>query len=117
VAEVGIEMDYPNSQMVLALIGLAVCVLVLAIFWISGIRRLRRDLRGRAAGDTPFCTQCGYNLTGLRSEICPECGLPLTAESVRRGEARPRWIAVVDTVFFLLILLIVSLLMLGLAMP
>ncbi len=23
---------------------------------------------------TPFCIQCEYNLTGLTSDICPECG-------------------------------------------
>jgi lysylphosphatidylglycerol synthetase-like protein (DUF2156 family) len=27
----------------------------------------------------PYCTSCGYNLTGNVSGICPECGTPVAA--------------------------------------
>ncbi len=35
---------------------------------------LRRAIRGRRVGDVPFCGACEYNLTGLQSTTCPECG-------------------------------------------
>lgn len=36
-----------------------------------------------------FCSQCGYNLTGLTSERCPECGILLDRRVIRLEE--PRW--------------------------
>jgi hypothetical protein len=30
--------------------------------------------RRRIPGDEPFCANCGYNLTGNVSGVCPECG-------------------------------------------
>jgi predicted RNA-binding Zn-ribbon protein involved in translation (DUF1610 family) len=92
-------------------------VVGLGALWISGVRLLVGDLRGKRVGETPFCTKCGYNLTALSSEICPECGVALMADNVRRGELRRDWLAVAGTVFRLLILLAVSLLLLALAMP
>ena len=49
------------------------------IFGIVPLLLYRRDVRRsvreqiRALG-TPLCLQCGYNLTGLDSGRCPECG-------------------------------------------
>jgi hypothetical protein len=114
---VEIAMDVMTLQVVIATVMVAIAAVVLGVFWISGIRRLRRDWRGKALGEIPFCTKCDYNLTGVSSEICPECGLPLTAGNVRRGEAKPKWTAVADTVFFLLVLLVVSLLFLTVVLP
>ncbi len=42
------------------------CVSVPIYYFIAYLVR-RRD-------DTPRCTKCGYNLTGLTEDRCPECG-------------------------------------------
>lgn len=41
--------------------------------------------RGRRVGDAPHCRKCGYNLTGLPSEACPECGSSCTGRGVAVG--------------------------------
>ena len=41
---------------------------------------LRRRARRRARGGG--CVRCGYNLRGLSSLNCPECGAPLIARHV-----------------------------------
>lgn len=33
----------------------------------------------------PMCLRCGYNLEGLQSKTCPECGFRLGAGSARTG--------------------------------
>jgi len=33
--------------------------------------------------DTPVCEECGYNLTGLIGNICPECGQEFDPQAVR----------------------------------
>jgi hypothetical protein len=40
---------------------------------------LIRFIRGRKPGDG--CPQCGYNLTGNISGVCPECGTPILRKS------------------------------------
>ncbi len=47
--------------------------------------RLRRYLADR---DVP-CPRCEYNLRGLKSDTCPECGEPLSYTKVKRGLPRP----------------------------
>lgn len=37
---------------------------------------LANGFRPKRHGNTPFCARCGYNLTGLSGEVCPECGDP-----------------------------------------
>jgi hypothetical protein len=32
---------------------------------------------------TPSCATCGYDITGIESQICPECGSPLVPRSCR----------------------------------
>ena len=53
----------------------AIFVLLLvypATAFVRDRKRFRRDLRLSAG----LCTQCGYNLAGNQSGLCPECGLP-----------------------------------------
>ena len=42
---------------------------------------VRRDLRVCLRGQgIPICIFCGYNLTGLQSPCCPECGVPFRSD-------------------------------------
>ncbi len=46
---------------------------------------------GEVRSATPFCIQCGYNLTRLSSDRCPECGWQIDwALAVQVAEARLR---------------------------
>jgi hypothetical protein len=47
--------------------------------------------RGRRVGTEPHCRKCGYNLTGLTAERCPECGRAATGQNVVIGTRRRRW--------------------------
>jgi hypothetical protein len=47
--------------------------LVLLILWVRDRRRPWRHVLG-------FCKECGYNLTGNVSGICPECGTGIGEE-------------------------------------
>jgi predicted RNA-binding Zn-ribbon protein involved in translation (DUF1610 family) len=38
----------------------------------------------------PFCVHCGYNLTGMASPRCPECGAPFRSREWRRHAERLR---------------------------
>lgn len=63
---------------------LATCVLVV---WI--LRRPRRR------GTTPHCARCDYNLTGLLSDRCPECGSETIPPNIVYGElVRRPWLKV-----------------------
>lgn len=58
---------------------------------IAGIVALRRGLWPRRRGSTPYCAGCGYNLTMLTSDRCPECGADTTpAGAIVTGERRRR---------------------------
>ena len=60
----------------------------------AGAVLLTFGLRGHKVDDFPYCRKCRYNLTGLTSERCPECG-SLTAEVgviVGRRRRQPRLI-------------------------
>ncbi len=54
-------------------------------FLLLGIALATRGLIGRRIGDEPRCRKCKYNLTGVESKECPECGRPWTGETAARG--------------------------------
>jgi len=60
-------------------------------------------LRGRRVGDEPRCRKCNYNLTGLTSEHCPECGTHATGENVVVGIPRWRWRVLAPGLLLLLV--------------
>jgi hypothetical protein len=71
-----------SSMLALLTIGGVFVLLGAAWIWIG--------LRGRRMGETPFCRQCGYELTGIGSSQCPECGSILSARrAVVRGRRQP----------------------------
>ncbi|MBN1341422.1 MAG: hypothetical protein JXQ73_02015 [Phycisphaerae bacterium] len=47
---------------------------LLSLFALMGVVLLVRGLRARVVATAPHCRGCGYNLTALSSERCPECG-------------------------------------------
>lgn len=47
---------------------------------------MSNDLHPSAPGSEPYCSHCGYILTGLtESSKCPECGRPIVEVLVRRS--------------------------------
>jgi predicted Zn-ribbon and HTH transcriptional regulator len=57
-----------------------------AILWVAFVRRrigprIRRELSKQGL---PFCRQCGYDLFGSVSGMCPECGTEIEAPRTRR---------------------------------
>ena len=63
-------------------LGLVPATVGLVLIW--------RGLRTRRRGSVPHCRACEYNLTGLTSERCPECGATIGAVGIVHGEARRR---------------------------
>jgi hypothetical protein len=57
---------------------------------------------------TPYCPECGYNLTGLLQDRCPECGLvgavehAITGGDPRHFRAVKRWCVGIFTTVWLL---------------
>jgi len=43
----------------------------------------------QVAGEALCCPKCGYNLTGLRGDRCPECGTRLTLDQLYAAQRRP----------------------------
>ena len=62
----------------------------------GGALLLKKGLWPCRRGDEPFCRGCQYNLTGLTSNRCPECGQVVTVESTIYGQRnrRPRIVAI-----------------------
>ncbi len=74
-----------------------------------GLFLLWRGLHPRRVGTTPYCCNCGYNLTGTdrgaEGTRCPECGADVTStDAVVLGECIRRW----GRVFAGLIILLVA---------
>ena len=66
-----------------------ILALVLLTF-VVGLVLLLRGLWGRRVDRAPHCRKCGYNLTGLTSNRCPECGAELTPQMIVHGTRRRR---------------------------
>ena len=83
-------------------VGWLILVLIPVLVF-AGVLLLWRGLRRRRRGDTPHCAACGYNLTGLTSEKCPECGSVITPTStVHCVVYRRPVLAIVGVVFLVL---------------
>lgn len=72
---------------------LILLVVAVVLFWWC--------VRGRRVGDEPRCKGCEYNLTGLGSNRCPECGATLRDDLDRplgivhgRRKRSPVWVTV-----------------------
>jgi len=53
---------------------------------VGSVLIVRVLLRTRRRGTTPHCSRCDYNLTGLASDRCPECGTRITPASIVYGD-------------------------------
>ncbi len=60
------------------------------VFLLIGLACLRFGLWPARLGSDPHCAECNYNLTGLTSNRCPECGTFLAPDAVRRGRRHRR---------------------------
>jgi hypothetical protein len=75
----------PRQAMPIVFALLALTYLLLGIgFWVAGRvtdKQYRRALRIElTSAGFPTCQQCGYDLTGNLSGICPECGTAMAAK-------------------------------------
>jgi hypothetical protein len=66
-----------------------------AVFLGPAVGLLWWGLWPRHRGSDPHCRHCGYNLTGLESTCCPECGQAWTSKTVLIGELHRRPKAIV----------------------
>lgn len=78
-------------------------LLIAAAALLIGLVLLRYGIWPRRRGDTPHCRKCDYNVTGLDSGRCPECGTELTEAAVVYGERRRRPVLIVLGVVFFLV--------------
>ena len=70
----------------MAMVDMSASVSLVAIVFPSlGAVLLLLGLLGRRVGDAPHCQRCGYNLTGLTSNRCPECGGGIELDAVTHG--------------------------------
>ena len=60
-------------------IGIAVAVVSMALQIVAGVKLARTAERPLPA--EPLCPGCGYNLTGLPDNCCPECGTQFVCET------------------------------------
>ena len=73
------------------------------ILALIGLFLVWRGWRIRRRGDVPRCRKCDYNLTGLASDRCPECGTSLDTTTIVKGDRYRRWWwAVIGVVFLAL---------------
>ncbi len=59
--------------------------LLLALLPIAAGGYLLITARRSRAGSDPHCLLCGYNLSGLASPVCPECGQELGPDTISKG--------------------------------
>jgi hypothetical protein len=58
---------------------------------LTGLLLLVRGLRGRKVNTDPLCRKCRYDLTGLVSERCPECGSVVAEVGTITSHRHRRW--------------------------
>ena len=56
-----------------------VATIVMPLRWVTLDWQRRKNLEDQ------HCSNCGYNLTGNTSGVCPECGTPVPKESADRS--------------------------------
>jgi len=71
-------------------LGIGVGWIVYVAVLVAGVILVKWGLWPRRRGTTPYCRACGYNLTGLTSEQCPECGHALAGGNVVYGRRHRR---------------------------
>jgi hypothetical protein len=80
---------FTSSAVTAALIGSIAAPLI----WLTAVILLwlespsERELRLRNASTTILCPVCGYNLTGLDTTRCPECGRHFTIDELLAKQA------------------------------
>jgi len=82
IKEAGNSPEVARQLMLVAFIG-GTAVTVLAMIFIARYpvnRRYMAEIRAAAAGRVPPCRNCGYDLMGNVSGVCPECGTPIVSE-------------------------------------
>jgi hypothetical protein len=85
--------------------NLAFYVLVAGIFFLLiALLLIRLSWFPRRRGDTLHCKRCNYNLQGLTSDRCPECGQYLSPKNIIKGQRHRR----PSTAVFALLLLLVG---------
>ncbi len=65
-------------------------MLLTAAISLTGLVLLIRGFYGQVVYHDPLCRKCRYNLTGLTSERCPECGSLVAKVGVVMGRRRRR---------------------------
>ena len=71
------------------------------------------ELGGFLAGRDAPCPSCGYNLGGLQSGCCPECGRGVSVEQLRAAARRPvrnacAWILQISSLVVLALLGVIA---------
>ncbi len=57
---------------------------------VAGVLLVIFGLRGKRVGREPRCARCAYDLTGLTSDRCPECGSTIGPKTTQKGLWRRR---------------------------
>ncbi|NLE58562.1 MAG: hypothetical protein GX616_09400, partial [Planctomycetes bacterium] len=74
-----------------------------------GILLLGMLSRPRRRGTTPHCARCEYNLSGLTSNRCPECGTEMIPANIVYGEKiRRPWLAVTAVALAVIVMVLIG---------
>ncbi len=61
-------------------------LIIVVVAGLAGLSLLAMGMWPGRRGDTLHCRSCNYNLTGITSQQCPECGGGLRSDTIVRGE-------------------------------
>jgi hypothetical protein len=70
-------------------------IVIPALFIVAGAWLLVRSWWPRRTGTSRHCRRCGYNVDGIQSEKCPECGSRLAETAVVIGQRHRRPVAAI----------------------